>query len=90
MAGSLNDVWEQYLGHAPRSITARHYIPRLASVSSGETDALIRQMDLFRLHVVDPLDQVIAARNEAKILKNFERSEPRPPDVFKNSSRQVE
>ena len=52
MQGLLNDVWEQYLGHAPRTVTARHYIPRLASASIGESEALERQMELFSLQVI--------------------------------------
>ena len=72
--GLLNDVWEQYIGHAPRTITARHYIPRLASVSYGEKDALERQMDLFRLQVVEPLEEAIVEKSEVKILNFFEQS----------------
>ena len=59
MSGLLSDVWEQYLGHAPRSITARHYIPRLASASHGEAEALERQANLFQLHVVQPLEKAM-------------------------------
>jgi hypothetical protein len=70
--GQLNDVWEQYIGHAPRSITARHYIPRLASISKGEEDALIRQTNLFRLHVTEPLNQAILGKFDVRILNNFE------------------
>lgn len=86
MEGLLNDVWEQYLGHAPRSVTARHYVPRLASVSAGEGEALEMQMNLFRLHVLEPLQRTIEAKSGRGILKNFERSGAQPPDVFKISS----
>ena len=53
----------------------RHYVPRLASASRGEGSALDRQMDLFRLHVTDPLDEAIAGESGRIILKNFERQE---------------
>ena len=31
--GIWNALWEQYIGHAPKTVTTRHYVPRLASVS---------------------------------------------------------
>ena len=57
--GLWNAVWEQYLGHSPATVTTKHYVPRLGSVSDGEEDALERQMELFRLHVVAPLNRAI-------------------------------
>jgi len=75
MKGILGDVWEQFIGHAPRSITARHYVPRLAGVSTGEFDALERQMKVFRLHVTGPLNEAIAEIERAEILNNFERAD---------------
>ncbi|MCX7013891.1 MAG: hypothetical protein NTW86_15290 [Candidatus Sumerlaeota bacterium] len=38
--GLLTDVVEQYLGHAPRTVTARHHIPRLGSVHGGGSSRL--------------------------------------------------
>lgn len=72
MTGMQGDVWEQYIGHAPRSVTARHCIPRLAAVSEGEENALRRQMDLFRFHVTSPLDQAIQTVRCGRILNFFE------------------
>ena len=54
--GILSDLWEQYLGHAPKTVTARHYLPRLASASAGESEELERQMELFRRLVIGPLE----------------------------------
>ena len=71
MSVLLNDVWEQYLGHAPRSITARHYIPRLASASQGEAEALESQANLSRSHVVQPLEKAMDSKGEGKILNFF-------------------
>ncbi len=73
ISGLRNDVWEQYFGHAPRSITARHYIPRLASASHGESEALERQANLFRFHVVQPLEKAMDSKGEARILNFFEQ-----------------
>lgn len=67
-----NDVWEQYIGHAPMSVTAKHYIPRLASASRGESSALERQMALFRFRVTDFLDRAIERGSEPRILNFFE------------------
>ena len=67
-------VWEQYLGHSPKSVTARHYIPRITSVSDGEREALQKQMDLFRNQVIDPLEAMIQQDGEAKILNIFEHA----------------
>ena len=74
--GLHSEVWEQYVGHSPRTITARHYIPRLASATLGEKSALEKQMVSFRLHVVAPLDQAIKrimGDQGSKILNIFER-----------------
>lgn len=72
LSGISNDIWEQYLGHAPRTVTATHYIPRLSTVSRGEKEVLEKQMDYFRLHVTQPLDKAIAeyeGENFDEILK---------------------
>lgn len=57
--GIHSDLWEQYIGHVPRSVTAKHYIPRLASASLGESDALERQMNILRMHIVDAIDEAV-------------------------------
>ena len=71
--GIHGEVWEQYIGHAPKSITARHYVPRLASASSGEKEALNHQMAVFQLQVIKPLDEAMNQLNRGKILNFFER-----------------
>lgn len=71
--GLQNDLWEMYIGHAPRTVTAKHYVPRINSVSNGERKALDRQMNLFRLHVTEQLNRAISGEFEAKILNFFER-----------------
>jgi hypothetical protein len=47
------------VGHAPRSITARHYIPRLSSASIGEAVQLEESMILFRRLVVEHIETAI-------------------------------
>ena len=73
MQGLLNDVWEQYIGHAPRTITGRHYLPRLAFASDGEEEVIDAQMDLFRFQVIEPLEKAINGKQSGKILNFFER-----------------
>ena len=60
--GILSDLWEQYLGHAPRTVTARHYLPRLGSASAGEKKELERQMLLFQRLVIEPLENAIQGK----------------------------
>lgn len=60
MEGIHGTVWEQYIGHAPKTVTERHYVPRLASRTMGEKKALERQVALFRRLVTDPLDKFAA------------------------------
>lgn len=69
--GVLSDLWEQYLGHAPKTVTARHYLPRLASATAGEEAELDRQMVLFKRLVIGPLEA--GMRNEAVHLFSPER-----------------
>lgn len=57
--GILSNLWEQHLGHAPRTVTARHSILRLGSANEGEEEELERQMGLFRHLVIEPLDNAI-------------------------------
>ena len=83
--GLQNDLWEMYIGHAPRSVTARHYVPRLNSVTDGERNALGRQMGIFCLQVTEPLNQAISGESEAKILNFFERDNQRPPAKVQNA-----
>ena len=56
MEGIHGTIWEQYIGHAPGTVTERHYVPRLAARTSGEQNALLRAMDLFRKFVTAPLE----------------------------------
>ncbi|HUT24724.1 MAG TPA: hypothetical protein VM492_10310 [Sumerlaeia bacterium] len=62
--GCRDDLWEQCLGHAPEGVTARHYVPRLASVSRGEKGELEKQMALFRNRIVLPLETAIQSCEE--------------------------
>jgi len=52
-------IWEQYIGHAPRTVSDTHYFPRLGSRSKGEKNALERQMNIFREQVVNHVDVAI-------------------------------
>ncbi|NQU41821.1 tyrosine-type recombinase/integrase [bacterium] len=72
LKGIHGDVWEQYMGHAPRSITARHYVPRLASATTGEKNALEVHMAVFRFHVVEPLNEAVRTGFKHAFLKFFE------------------
>ena len=55
--GVLNAVWEEYIGHSPRGVTARHYLARLSTVSEGEKEAQEKQMAHFRTQVLNPLEK---------------------------------
>lgn len=68
-----SDTWEQYQGHRANDVTGIHYIPRLASVTLGEGEALERRMALFRRQVVEPLNARIEGGPEPEILNFFER-----------------
>jgi integrase len=72
MAGLASDASEQYMGHAPKGITARHYIPRLTTVTRGEAKAFDQAMSVFKSLVVDHVNR-IATEGEAKILNFFEQ-----------------
>lgn len=56
MNGIHGTIWEQYIGHAPETVTDRHYVPRLAGRTPGESSALDRHMDLFRRFVTGPIE----------------------------------
>lgn len=56
-------IWEQYIGHAPVGVTARHYTPKLTSSTRGEDEALKQQMDLFRKLVLGPVEEKIARKS---------------------------
>lgn len=74
--GIHNVIWEQYIGHAPHTVTATNYIPRLGARSKGEREALGEQMAIFYQHVVEPVNR--ARRGEGKKRLNyFEPREPR-------------
>lgn len=71
--GLSNDIWEQYIGHSPKTVTARHYIAKITTITAGEEEELERQMGLIRNQVIEPLDKYIESIKEEKILNNFER-----------------
>ena len=60
-------------GHAPRGVTARHYIPRLSAVTKGEESAFAQAMQVFKTLVVAQINQM-ASSNDARILNFFEPS----------------
>ena len=62
----LDDLWEQYVGHAPKSVTALHYVPRLGTVTTGDRHELDSAMDIFRRHVTGPIDHALAKLHEKK------------------------
>jgi integrase len=65
--GIFTSLWEQYIGHAPKTVTARHYTPKLTTATQGEKDALDKQMDLFRTLIIAPIEKQLAqklAQNE--------------------------
>ena len=62
--GIWSSIHEQYIGHAPGTVTARHYVPRLGWASSGEKQALEKQMELFRRHVVEPVNEALKKQDK--------------------------
>jgi len=62
--GLTGPIFEQYMGHAPIGVTARHCVPRVASVTRGEQSELDRAMAQFRSQVVLPLETWIKAEKE--------------------------
>ena len=78
MTGMASDASEQYMGHAPKGITARHYIPRLSAVTKAEEGAFAQAMNVFKTLIVDHVNR-IAEGSGAKILNFFER----PPERAK-------
>lgn len=60
MEGIHGTIWEQYIGHAPDTVSDRHYVPRLAARSNGETAAFGKQMDVFRRLVIRPVEEASA------------------------------
>ena len=60
--GIHSNLWEQYIGHAPVGVTARHYTPKLTSATRGEGNALDRQKDLFRILVLGPIEEKMSRK----------------------------
>ena len=66
-------VWEQYVGHAPRTVAAKHYLAKLtrgniACRSRGERESLDQRMSILRREVVEQVE----AHFEAARLNLFE------------------
>ena len=59
LKGFSGDILEQYCGHAPSTVTARNYIPRLSSVGIGEAAQLKNAMETFRRLVTDLIDMEV-------------------------------
>ncbi|MCB2141470.1 hypothetical protein KQH29_00860 [bacterium] len=64
LRGFAGDAVEQYLGHAPRSVTARNYIPRLSPASIGEAAELERATENFKRLVVEHVEREIQVEIE--------------------------
>ena len=70
VANSLHDdIWEQYMGHAPKGVTQVHYTPRLATVSPGQATQLHEAMAIFQTHVTHPIDAALAKLQEKRKAK---------------------
>lgn len=67
MEGIESALWDQYIGHAPRGVTARNYIPRLTAAMQGEKDALNDAMDVFRKLVVAVVEKAIERAQAAPV-----------------------
>lgn len=81
MAKLSSDLSEQYLGHAAKGVTARHYIPHLATVTAGEKQAFDEAMAVLRTLVVGPIEQLLEqSKAEPKILKIFEQGQNKQGD----------
>lgn len=72
LRGFSGDLLEQFVGHAPKSVTARNYIPRLSSASIGEAAELENAMETFRQLVVEPIEREIHAIEDRQIAKVIE------------------
>lgn len=75
--GRRGEVLEEYLGHAPRSVTDRHYIPRLGAVTRGEQQALSDAMAIFRREIVSPLDHAIHEQKKNEIFPGISTASPK-------------
>ncbi len=64
-----SDLWDQYVGHAPKNATERHCIAHLASRETSRSNAekFNCAMDTFREHIVDRLDIAIAEKKCQKM-----------------------
>lgn len=82
MEGPQADVWEQHIGHAPRSMKGRHNALRLASATSGEEGALERQMPVFRQGVTDVLDRLVRRTDKSSDKMNEEKREAKILSFF--------
>ena len=67
--GIKNDVWEQYVGHSPNTVTGAHYMYRISTVSRGEEELLDEQMSLFRCQVTEVLNDTIEANRHRRKTK---------------------
>jgi len=59
MQGFHGPVLEQYIGHSPKTVTSRHYVPKLTVKTKGEALVLKERMELFREQVLKPIEEVI-------------------------------
>jgi integrase len=73
--GCKDDLWEQYIGHAPSGVTARHYVPRLAAASTGEQEETDAAMEIFKQAITKRLDAAIIKAEAEKEEKTLKRAE---------------
>ena len=60
LKGYDGSVLESYVGHSPRSISDKHYFPRLSSIqthSRGQEQMLMKVKEIFTEHVVRYLEE---------------------------------
>jgi len=74
-------LWEEYVGHAPGGITARHYIARLSALSAGESDALDERMAILRERLLAPLEAAIAQAKKPRL------SNPTPAYMLREATK---
>ncbi len=57
---------EQYIGHAPTTTSARHYIGRFTVLTLAQAHALPSQLGVFRDRIVGPIDDALASRKKKR------------------------
>lgn len=71
--GYDSSLLEQYVGHAPKSVSDTNYFPRIATIdthSKGQKAALDRCAEIFKKNVLNHLDREITAYYKKKSHEN--------------------